>query len=342
MSAGNGNGWGLLIACAAVPGLLRGCVELVQHGGDVFRLASRADAPAISAIDETATGMRPADDILTTLRFGDGPVAMPSDSLRISDDVLAELSGASPDTWDSVASTSTLINSVGHDADLVAKARDQVTRYVEPRMSVLRIQPRNETEFASIFGRAMTMQDSAVLDRADEMFDRSRVDFVGRSQQALTNAIDADDPPVLLIVGHNEAGQIRFADGSARTIEEISADCAANGKICVILSCEAETFIPAEAGGTSGVRYPITFAEAARITADLGAVMRQAQRLRNRGGRPARLTVAQLDTLMKIRLSAAEGTARRNEQIRKSGRLIVGGGSVGAIIYSIEQDRTER
>ena len=113
------------------------------------------------------------------------------------------------------------------------------------------IMPTDAREYHAIYGYEPTKSELASVHRLRTEF-RDHIVHIKTSAD-LHAALTIDDP-LMLVVGHNEAGHFRFVSGDAQSLSELSMSIFAAGKIPVFLTCEGQCYTDAP-----GTKQKITF-----------------------------------------------------------------------------------
>jgi hypothetical protein len=121
---------------------------------------------------------------------------------------------------------------------------------------VVGVLPRNESEFGYIYGRRPTAAEVDNMVRTQVRLSRmnqSNLEFRPEARTAEGFERYAKEGPerFVIVAGHNENGEFRFADGGSRSLSEIVKSLNSGGKEAIVLSCGALDYVnqtPAASG----------------------------------------------------------------------------------------------
>jgi hypothetical protein len=144
-----------------------------------------------------------------------------------------------------------------------------VSQPEKPSVSVLFALPQSDTEYQLIFPdkplnstrrQEIASTKNFVAENFPELKESVRV--TGESfDKWLANA----PGHFVLLVGHNNNGAFVFPDGSHRTIEGISEECATRQKRPIFISCQARKRLPPGSPAAYATNRDITIAEGAEL-----------------------------------------------------------------------------
>jgi predicted protein tyrosine phosphatase len=130
------------------------------------------------------------------------------------------------------------------------------------------VAPTSEEEIKAIYGvKDVSTQDSAQLPliaasmkkslrRSDPDRDLTRENFESR--------IVASSAPFIFLVGHNDRGQFRFANGKSGDLMSLTEAAMRHGKRLIVISCKTSDHLTSEA--SVGTQRDLTYPEAFEIT----------------------------------------------------------------------------
>lgn len=136
-------------------------------------------------------------------------------------------------------------------------------------VSALVAAPSTEEGFKKSFGSSVTASaprmnrikaETAKL----EKLGATLLKEADNSERRLAAALRDPSKRLIIIMAHNEGGQMRFPDGSAMHLRQLSDEAVGSGKLVIAISCEVAVHAP-ELG--SNIRRPITIEEASLLTA---------------------------------------------------------------------------
>ncbi|WP_157223771.1 hypothetical protein [Caulobacter sp. AP07] len=136
------------------------------------------------------------------------------------------------------------------------------------------IAPRNAQDFSVMYGFPPSDAELEMLGKAVGKFESLSMakKSISASADIISNIKD-NDKKILVIVGHNEHGNITLPDGEVVSLKEIEDACAESAKLCIIVSCSSNKFIN---GKAMGVDKTITLSEAARVVSKVEGVVSKA------------------------------------------------------------------
>jgi hypothetical protein len=112
------------------------------------------------------------------------------------------------------------------------------------RVGVVIVLPRNANEFENVYERRPSRSEVIDMLKTRRMVERLdnpvlRVQPDARTPTGLETYIRQSDEKVIALVGHNDDGEFRFADGSTRNLATIDALAKKHDKLLAHLSCDA-------------------------------------------------------------------------------------------------------
>ncbi len=135
------------------------------------------------------------------------------------------------------------------------------------QLAVFNELPRNDTEFRNVYAHSASVAEIARFAEASR-----RTDQTGTRQETFDAAM-ASAATVIVIVGHNNGGNLRTRSGELLSLEDLSARCEAAGKVCVFLSCHAQDWV---SRAHPAAARAISAAEAARSAESVAMILRGA------------------------------------------------------------------
>jgi 6-phosphogluconolactonase len=131
--------------------------------------------------------------------------------------------------------------------------------------------PTTPEEYRALFG-----DDAIVSEPVEE--ELRRVHLAVRDEERRSISATTFDQKLketrgfyVAMVGHNEAGQFRFLDGSSKPLLELARSCESLGRMCIFLSCRSEQYLRSESSAI-GVAQDLTFVQAITILRDIEAI----------------------------------------------------------------------
>jgi hypothetical protein len=122
-------------------------------------------------------------------------------------------------------------------------------------LDVYAVIPKTEAEYHNVFGKAKTYTQAASVDMFAaatavakqgtwKVADAATVKAAKMTAaQHLQYYIKSSKKSLVGVIGHNEDGLFKFADGSSMSIKDIAEACFSLKKKCVIISCNSEKYI---------------------------------------------------------------------------------------------------
>lgn len=325
---GNGHSpFGVLAGIAALlsVGALRSC-------DDVARVASHA-ADVADNIGSQSSRVRAAGGPIKSLvdETGQPLSGSATDNGTLARHAGSEAADLEKYTADVGRQAAELANASGTDGAVSGRLFE--TRNFPPRLQLVYAAPRDRNEFRRIFDRTATASELAMVAKATRRISgipQSR--SMGRAHDVL-GVIDNEQDAVVVIIGHNDSGKLRLADGSEIEIAVMARHCEKAGKLCVVLSCNSNRFL-ADTGPTRGVDDALTYEEAGRIGSEISAVF---DKLAADGGAMLRqenfVRANQVDALVKLSLERGVARNRSIGKMRQSGKLVSFSAGGGLIVY---------
>lgn len=141
--------------------------------------------------------------------------------------------------------------------------------------TVLVSAPKTRDDFEAIFERsASTARWQSVqkdLERLSSIIagqeQESGRDPILGSVDELVRQIEEAKTPFVTIVGHNETGRLRFANGSTASLTDLANICEEQNKRCIFLSCESSSYLTNSkySSGQYAINSTITYGDAAQF-----------------------------------------------------------------------------
>lgn len=126
--------------------------------------------------------------------------------------------------------------------------------------------PENKVDFHKVFGRSATKSDLVNLKKdLNATTKLSEAEYI-RSRSIFLQSLKEEKSSIIVVVGHNEAGSLRFPDGSSADLSEIANVGVNDDKRYIFISCKAQKYTPTSHFGTAS---DLTYAEAISIAMDL-------------------------------------------------------------------------
>ena len=326
---GSGSGLGLLAGVAMV---VSGAAPLLRSCDDVAGLGRVA---------------RHSDDVRFGARYGDdaldlGRHALPRESraYAIGDDDLAKVAGVDPADFDHYADDLEPRYARGADRAGRGAGLEEVfflSRRYDPSLRLLYAAPSNGDDFQRIFGHAPSRSELSSVAQARRNLGNFPQSRPVTNADEVIDALTDGDRSIQVIIGHNEDGMLRLADGSQVDIETLSRKCAENGKLCVVLSCHSNRHID-RTSTTRGIDDAITYHEAERIGRELDSVFKQ---LAAQPEGPIAFTAVrppQVDALVKLALERGIAKKRSRDRVTQAGKLVGFGAAGGLILFEMRSE----
>lgn len=331
-SGGSHGGMGCLAAAAMI---LSGAAPFLRSCDEAADLA-KIGRNSSRHLDRFGPVSRGGDDVMM---FGRHALLPESKGLTISNDDLAKIAAVEPEDIGRFSDDLTpQYARVADPADIhagMAKAIFKTRRY-DPTMRMLYAAPADGDEFRRIFGYSPSRSEIDAVMRARKGlgdFQRSRP--VTSADDLLNELSDGDDS-IFIVVGHNEGGMLRMADGSQVDLLTLSRSCEENGKLCVVLSCHSNRYIGSTT--TRGIDDAITYQEAEKIGREIDDIFDQiADRPRDPASGYA-IRVSQVDALIKIGLQRGVAKNRSYKRVKRAGKLVGFSTSGGLILYEMNAE----
>jgi hypothetical protein len=132
---------------------------------------------------------------------------------------------------------------------------------VEASFAAYGVVPEDNCVFKAVFGRTPTARDTTAVEKARTSLKALAPEFTANRMTAegFREFVRDADEQFLIIIGHNDAGKFRFADGEAMPLADMAGLCVDRGKRCIFLSCEAMKALPESAVGAA---KPLTYEKA--------------------------------------------------------------------------------
>lgn len=222
---------------------------------------------------------------------------------------------------------------------------EYVERFV-PDTLVAFASPDSANEFSNIFLRegsaAEIDQTSRISSEISSDFDGNAIRLTEGNQ--LIELLANSDQNVVIVIAHNDQGVMRLPDGSTVTIEDFANACDEFEKRCIVLSCDAQQFLPS-GSTTVGVTTEITFPEAIRISRVLWN--KNSSLLNKARGEYsswpdyvemfASTSLFSLDLTIREQLAFLESATRTVRHVERSATIVGLTGTSATIVYAINQ-----
>jgi hypothetical protein len=198
---------------------------------------------------------------------------------------------------------------------------------VNPKSKVYLVFPRDDAGYQAVYRKAPSRQDLAQLSRDSEYLQGVRnVTYAkdGDGTQAFGLFLKDSDEELIIIVGHNDKGQLRLLDSSEMPLRTLAEDCKYYEKKCVFISCRANSLL----GDTTsvGIEGKVSFREAFQITR---ALKSELDMLKDR------ISLAEIDATLPSTLRRLELASKISDKITYKGAPVIAWTSVPLLLVSL-------
>lgn len=106
--------------------------------------------------------------------------------------------------------------------------------------------PNTSQQFNNIFSRNPSAADMNDASAALEKLSASHIKEIyisSNNSEELLDGISNHNQKIVVILGHNDNGILKFGDGSELNISDINLKCRDNQKHCIFISCKSKSFL---------------------------------------------------------------------------------------------------
>lgn len=153
---------------------------------------------------------------------------------------------------------------INYEEDLTLSVAD-----VPSSVKLISSIPDTSDKFNNVFSKNPSSADMDDAKSALEKLSETHIKAVhlsSKNSEDLLNGISNTDENIVVILGHNDNGFIKFGDGSELNISDISLECKNNEKHCVFISCKSKSFLDKE---NLGLDYNIIMSDAVLLVREL-------------------------------------------------------------------------
>lgn len=142
----------------------------------------------------------------------------------------------------------------------LAQTNKRLGRTIIPQreiVGVVSVLPRDGNEFQNVYKREPTPTQANDIKRTQRRLarlNRPSLEFhpEARTSIGFESYVRQAKEKTIMLVGHNEEGEFRFADGVALPLKKIDAFLKDHNKQVIVLSCEANGYLPPGSPAATG------------------------------------------------------------------------------------------